>query len=350
MASASEDLRRLRETLAGLVADDVPELLAEARSEARTRVRSVLVEAMAEAMLEQARRQAGTARAVPDPARPPAPRPPAPRPTRPPAPVQPADQSLGYYVYGVLGADVVVPAALPGVDPAHPATALPAGNLAALVSRVPLAEFNEERLREHLADIAWVETMARRHEEVLEAAAAAGTVIPMRLCSIYRDAGGVRAMLEREAEPMQAALRLLEARSEWGVKVFSVGVPDRPDAGRGQAATGSGAAYLEERGRAHRDREAAAVERARAAESIHGRLATLATRALILPLQRPEVSGREGEMLFNGAYLVDDGSLTSFHAAVSALQNEFGSTGIELVATGPWPPYNFVPDAIGVPA
>lgn len=347
MAAGSDDLRRLRESLAALVADDVPELLAEARGEARTRVRAILTEVMAEAMLEQARRHGAAA----EPARAQAASvAPAPSPTRPSAPSRSADGELGYYIYGVLAADAAVPTGLAGVDPAHPATALVAGDLAALVSRVPLAEFNEERLREHLAEIAWVEAMARRHEEVLEAVAAAATVIPMRLCSIYRDAAGVRAMLEREADPMHDALRRLAARSEWGVKVFSVRIPDPPSPDRGQSQPDSGAAYLEQRGQAQRRRESAAQEGARNAESIHTRLAALAARALVIPLQRPEVSGHEGEMLLNGVYLVDDSRLASFHEAVRTLGEEFGPAGVELVATGPWPPYNFVPDAIGVPA
>jgi hypothetical protein len=55
-------------------------------------------------------------------------------------------------------------------------------------------------------------------------------------------------------------------------------------------------------------------------------------------------------MVLNGVYLVDDASLATFHEAIEAAQEEFGPEGIELVATGPWPPYNFVPDAIGIPA
>jgi hypothetical protein len=361
---ASDDLHRLRDALAEFVADDVSGLLAEARSEARTRVRTILAEVMAESMLEQARREAGAGE--------PSPRPPRPRQrtepperahpvrrveaTRPPRPdgsssaTDARDDALGYYVYGVMATDGAVPSELAGVDPAHAAAALAGADLAALVSRVPLAEFNEERLREHLGDIAWVETMARRHEQVLEAAAAHGTVIPMRLCSIYRDAAGVRAMLERESGPMHDALRLLDARSEWGVKLFSVPVPESPAPDAKEHSPGSGAAYLEQRHQAHRRRESAAEKLTGVAESIHARLGALAARALVIPPQRPEVSGHAGEMVLNGVYLIDDAALTSFHETVGALQDEFGAGGVELVATGPWPPYNFVPDAIGVPA
>jgi hypothetical protein len=342
VASESHDLRRLREALAGFVADDVPELLAQARTEAGTRVRGILAEVMAESMLEQAREQATSVAPVASDRHQPQDQP------SPPAPDD--DEALGYYVYGVLGADAVVPPGLPGVEPSHPATRLVVGDLAALVSRVPLAEFNEERLREHLGDIAWVETMARRHEQVLDDAAAAATVIPMRMCSIYRDASGIEAMLDREAAAMHNALQLLDARSEWGVKLFGLPLPEPPAADTKDAPPGRGAAYLEQRRQAHRRRESAAARLSTVAEEIHARLAGLAARALVIPPQRPEVSGHEGEMVLNGVYLVDNASLALFHETVEALQAEFGPEGIELVATGPWPPYNFVPDAIGVPA
>jgi hypothetical protein len=341
VASGSEDVRRLREVLAGLVADDVPELLAEARTEARARVRAVLAEVMAEAMLEQVRRS-GT------------PGPPAP--TRPAAPsrVSPSpagnDDSLGYYVYGVTTSDGAAPPNMGGVDPAHPVSVLMGAGLAALVSRVPLAEFNEERLREHLGDIAWVETIARRHEEVLEAAAAGGTLIPMRLCSIYRDAGGIRAMLTREADPMRAALHLVQGRAEWAVKVFSAPPPPSSAASPDQAQADSGAAYLERRRQAQHHREAADEQQAAACESVHSRLGSLAARAAVIPPQRPEVSGHDGEMLLNGVYLVDDAAVSTFQDEVRVLREEFAPAGVELVVAGPWPAYNFVPDAIGVSA
>jgi hypothetical protein len=326
VASGSEDLQRLREAIGSLVSGDVAEIVTQAREDARARVRVMLAEVMAEEMLEQVRRELGATR----------------------EPEGGSAPGLGYYVYGVTVAAGASAPEIPGVDSAHPVTALPAGDLVALVSRVPLAEFDEERLREHLGDIVWVETIARRHEAVLESAAARTSVIPMRLCTIYREAAGVRAMLERESAAMHDALVLLEGRSEWGVKVFSVPeVPAPPTDPPGPEAE-SGAAYLEQRRQDHRRREAIDEERAAACEAIHGRLSGLAVRARVIPLQRPEVSGHQGEMALNGVYLIDDDVVPEFHDAVAALQSEFGARGVELQSTGPWPAYNFVPDAIGV--
>jgi hypothetical protein len=269
-------------------------------------------------------------------------------PERPPR-IDTRDPGTGFYVYCVSSAaESAVPDGLPGVDPAHLVTSLQGGELAAVVSAVPLSDFDEERLREHLGDMAWVEQVARRHEEVLETVNARRTVIPMRMCTIYRDQAGVQAMLTREAEAMSTALSELEGRSEWGVKVF-VGPrdPERPRADRERDPQITGAAYMQQRQREQRERGEIEGRRRDAAEAIFARLDSMAVRAAIIPPQRPEVSGHPGAMLLNSVYLVSDDDLPAFDGAVGALQDDNADLGLELQITGPWPAYNFVPDAIG---
>jgi hypothetical protein len=48
-------------------------------------------------------------------------------------------------------------------------------------------------------------------------------------------------------------------------------------------------------------------------------------------------------MLFNGAYLVSDRG--PFEQALGSFSREHGELQLEL--TGPWPPYNFVPEELG---
>lgn len=347
-----DDLGRLSDDLAGLVAGDVPELLAEARAEARTRVRAVLVEALAEAMLAQARHSAAPRREPTGPG--PGATAPAdvagPLPT-PPAGPDPDPPRRGHadYVYGVTTAAGDALPQIAGVDPGYPVTLSVAGDLAAIVSAVPLAEFDEERLREHLGDLGWVETVARRHEDALEAVATARTVIPMRMCSIYREPDGVARMLRTEAAVIRDALKLLSGRDEWGVKVFAIGAPEPPDALEVRPPA-TGADYLEGRRAARRQRADAGDALADACAAVHDRLSALAVAAKVIAPQRREVSGHDGDMVLNGVYLVETSSVDTFHAAVAALQDELSPAGAELIVTGPWPAYHFVPDPIGTPS
>jgi hypothetical protein len=242
--------------------------------------------------------------------------------------------------------DQSLPSGLQGIDPDHPVGVVVTGDLVAVVSQVSLSEFDEERLREHLGDMAWVERVARRHEDVLEAVAAGATIIPMRMCTLYRDERGVLTMLERESRVMHAALDDLRGRAEWGVKVFA-GPPPASGTQPDEEPPSSGADYLHRRRREHEERGLEHERLNEALETIFGRLEERAVRAATLPLQRPEMSGHRAEMVLNSVYLVDEADLPEFQGQVAALQDEYAQHGLELGATGPWPAYNFVPDAIG---
>jgi hypothetical protein len=180
---------------------------------------------------------------------------------------------------------------------------------------------------------------------VLDAVRQQTTVIPMRMCTVYRTDGGVREMLRREAEALQEALDHLRGKAEWGVKVFA----DLAPAGEGSPPEGetSGTAYLE-RKRTERDRRERFLELIEQATTrIHERLAAVASDALLIPPQRPEASGHTGEMVQNGVYLVADDEVDRFAEEVRVLQAELAPEGLELEPTGPWPAYNFVPGTIG---
>jgi Gas vesicle synthesis protein GvpL/GvpF len=358
----AEDLRR---RLAERGDDSADRLIAEARAEAVARVRSLLTDAYTDLLLDEVRAALaprGTAPAHPGPtaAEPPAPTAPAPTPEQaaPPAPAE-----LGWYVYCVVDGDhAPAPADLAGVDPRHPVHALEQDGLAAIVSRVPLDEFGEEPLREHLSDMTWLERTARRHEHVQERMTAAGTPIPMRLCSIYRDESGVRSMLVREGPALRDALDRLRGKAEWGVKAFAdlaaaepapavsdpaVSDPAVSDPAVSEPASGQGAAYMQGRIEHRRRREQTGARLDEACDSLHAALCAVADDGVTLSPHRPEMTGRDVPMIFNASYLVADARADAFQSEVDRLRRELAPLGIEVEPTGPWPPYNFVPGTIG---
>jgi hypothetical protein len=259
-----------------------------------------------------------------------------------------SEEDLAWYVYGVVAADeAAVADGLPGIDADHAAIALVEGNVAAVVSRVRLDEFSETTLRTHLADMGWVEVTARAHEHTLELVRRRATVIPMRMCSVYRTEGGVREMLSREQNALSECLTELAGKAEWGVKVFADPRLRRSHSAvvSSDDAPGAGTAYLA-RKREERD-EAERVSQLidEAARQIHDRLRATAADGRVIPLRQAEPGSPE--MILNGVYLVSDGEQAEFHERVLELQTTFGSLGLELQPSGPWPAYNFVPGTIG---
>jgi hypothetical protein len=325
--------------LARWAAARAPDLLARAEAEAVAEIKRALTEAVVVRRIDS----------------PPAsrPKPSVPR-ARPPAPAPPPSGD-GLWAYCVASRESELPAGHPGVHPAGGTRRLERGRLTALVSSVPLAEFGEEALRENLNDLGWLERVARAHEAALEAALSTATIVPLRLCTIYRDERGVQRMLETEASGFEAALDLLAGRQEWGVKllvdrvelerVVRAGNAEVAEMERELASSSGGGAYMMGRRVERQVREAADRALGELAEDVHARLQDWADGAVLNAPQNRDLSGHQGEMILNGAYLVEVEKVDGFRDLVAELHERHRGLGAQLELAGPWPPYNFVPGA-----
>jgi hypothetical protein len=209
--------------------------------------------------------------------------------------------------------------------------------LCAVVCDVDLADFGEEALARNLEDLAWLEEVARAHDEVVRAVAGSATVAPMRLVTICSDDASVRARIEQWYDGLTAALDRVQGRREWSVKAFAAREAQSP--APATTGAGSGAAYLQRKREQAAARRAAGDRSVEAAEAIHQALAATAVANRRLPPQDPRLTGREETMILNGAYLVpvEDGE-----AFVSAVEEIGGRhPGVQIEVGGPWPPYSF---------
>jgi hypothetical protein len=321
--------------LARWAGERAPDLIARAEAEAVAELKAALL------------RAAAGAAPAPAPAEPAAPAAVEPAPADPapaaPAPEPPSGEAR--WAYCVARDDAELRAAGPGVHDGALEWVRGDG-LAVLTSTVPLSEFGEQPLRRNLNDLAWLERTARAHETAITAAFEHATVIPLRLCTIFGSDDGARRMLAERRDELTAALAALAGREEWSVKLLV----DREalaaglrEPGEDPAEPGSGAAYLLLRREERRLREAVGDRAARLAEDVHARLQERAVDARVRPAQNRELSGHEGEMILNGAYLVERDHADGLRALVDELEAHHGPARIEL--SGPLPPYSFVPES-----
>ncbi|WP_234433819.1 GvpL/GvpF family gas vesicle protein [Streptomyces rimosus] len=248
------------------------------------------------------------------------------------------------YTYAVARAGCRPPDGLLGVAGA-PVETVTEGALAALVSRVPAADFDEEALRAHLEDMAWLERTARAHRSVVDTAAAEFCVLPLRLVTVHRDARGVRQVLAQRAEEFLSALVSLDGRMEWGVKAYvedpGTAKPPVPATGsaRQAPADGSGRDFLRRR-LAHRQAQEQSQRRAdELAGAAHEALDKFAERSRLHRPQDPRLSGVSGRNVLNGAYLIPRDQAGAFAGLVGELADR--SPGVRIELTGPWAPYSF---------
>lgn len=243
--------------------------------------------------------------------------------------------STGRYLYAVCrGLPPGALASVRGIDGA-PVELVPHRGLTAAVSTVAMADFGEQALRRHLEDLAWLETTARTHDAVIHAVATQAPTAPLRFATICFDDDAVRARLEQWYQPLSTALDRVEGCGEWSVKVLVP--PPEPVAGRPAGLTG--AEYLRLK-KAQTVRHADAEEQAAAtAMGIHEQLGELSRASRRLPAQDPRLSGHQGTMLLNAAYLVADDDADAFEAALAGVRRDHGDVVVD--GRGPWPPYSF---------
>src|SRR5256885_3273077 len=89
----------------------------------------------------------------------------------------------GWYVYGVVPADAEPRhfEGAAGVEPSAPIGLVAAGDLAAVVSRVSLDEFDEAGLRHNLESAEWLEDKARAHDDGLARLVGGTPLVPPRV-------------------------------------------------------------------------------------------------------------------------------------------------------------------------
>jgi hypothetical protein len=310
----SDELDRL---ITRWAARHAPDLIAQAQTDAlelaRERLRARLVDALLAAA--DARLTTPIERAEPEP---------------------PATSGPLVWVYGIVPAGSV-PELREGVD-GHPVRLHRRGDMTALVSEVPGERFGEQALKARLEDLDALEPLARAHESVLQAALGSGAVVPFRLCTIYSSSERLDAMLDRENASLIGTLKRLDGMHEWGVKAF-LGARAAVAAAEPVA---TGTEYLSRKRERREADEAGREESETLVAAIHARLTEVAAAAVLSRPHDRQLSGRDAEMVLNGAYLVPGDGADGFRAIVEALGRRHEPDGIELELTGPWPPHHFV--------
>ncbi|MFE4370368.1 GvpL/GvpF family gas vesicle protein [Streptomyces sp. NPDC056835] len=250
------------------------------------------------------------------------------------------------YVFAVCGhVDHSTLATLPGLGENSPVRPMPFGSLTAVVQHVEAAHFSEDAWRERLSDHQELERCARAHHDVISAAAMRGPTVPLPLATLYRSDERARQALRQDTERFHNALRRIEGRVEWGVKVYTpttpppTATPPPTGPGRGRPSSGDGRAYLDRKRGIQKRREQHHDEALRTAETVDMAMRTVAaaSRRLRTHAQEPLEPGRT--QVLNAAYLVDEKRIDDVAHTVMGLRR---STGADIEMSGPWVPYSFV--------
>lgn len=259
-------------------------------------------------------------------------------------------EGWGYYLYGVIS-HVQLPASSHVVrrslDDGEPVEILPCGQLDAVVSRVPLAEFSPEKLTGRLEDPVWVKNMVLGHARVIDEIHRERTILPAKFGAVYRTTEDVATALETMHNKLVSMLIRLEACDEFGVRLYvdreviekwvMVNDPESSRLNRELTNASPGRAYLMKRSLAEIVREATSrfID-----DSVYQTYERLLSLALDSRINRPQSAGAQPESeILNVSYLVQRTNTVAF--TEEAQRSAEDRVGLRCEYCGPFPPYNF---------
>ena len=247
------------------------------------------------------------------------------------------------------------PPALAGAPPGLPGTGPPrllalatqetSGGLWAVVADASLPDYGGETIDARLSDLSWVSDRALAHERMVEHFAAAGTVLPMKLFTLFTGDERALARLGEQRDGIERALARIAGRVEWGVRILFHEARARQEAVAAVASAGETAGgrgfLLRKKAQQDGARERTAKARAEAERAF----ADLSALAAAARRREPAATATDGgRLLLDAAFLVPVAEGGAFEAAVERCAGELAASACEVTLTGPWPPYNFVGD------
>jgi hypothetical protein len=208
----------------------------------------------------------------------------------------------------------------------------------------PLGRYDAPAIEGHLRDLEWVSRCALGHEAVIEHAARQGTVIPMKLFTLFHGDERALAHVRQGRRRLGRVLARVTGRQEWGLRLLLDESRARrraaaPAARRGRG--GAGTRFLLRKEAEHGALRRVVAEGRREA----GRWFRTLARGADAARRRAATGDPPGSrLLLDAAFLVRRDAAPRFRATVSDLRRRLAGKGYTAVLTGPWPPYNFVGD------
>jgi hypothetical protein len=224
----------------------------------------------------------------------------------------PPNRNLPYYAYCILRLEADREwNVFPGISD-RPVFPLREGRLAMLVSRVDSAVAGEAQ-------------SLIEHGRVIRRVFEQHTVLPFRFGTVFATEQHARQLLISNRSDLQEALNRLRGKAEMHLKmVFENALGNQPGSGgrRGEGGTPPPEALR------------------LAADRLAGIFQTMGEHVSVRELQN-------GECLVDLAHLIEDSRVASYQRVFQHAADRMKDC--QLLVSGPWPPYHFLPSAVRLP-
>ena len=229
-----------------------------------------------------------------------------------------------------------------GLDGAGKARLLDAGDgYHLLVTTAPLSLYDAAAIDAKLRDIDWVGERASEHEAVVEHASSLGTVVPMKLFTLFSTDERALEHVRKMKKSLDRVVDRIAGCEEWGLRILF----DEARAARAAAEearsrkVASGKDFLLRKKALDDERRTTGARAAERVDELYDRLAKTVKSA-----QRRAAPNRElqGRVLLDAVFLVPQPAVEKVKATVAATAEKLAAEGFDVTLSGPWPAYSFI--------
>jgi len=230
---------------------------------------------------------------------------------------------------------------LPGAD--RPRSLDAGRGLWLVAADAPLNQYGAAAIERGLRTLDWVSACAVAHEAVVEECAKSGTVVPMKLFTLFASDERARAHIGRLRPKLERVLQRIQGCREWGLRVHldpqrALAIAQRK-ARRAAGPVSSGRSFLlRKKTEQEAKKNLGGLARAQAGALYE----QLARKARAARRRLPPAGPIGARLLLDAVFLVPEPRRDRFRAAADGAAERLEAQGYRVTLTGPWPPYHFV--------
>ncbi len=260
--------------------------------------------------------------------------------------------SEAYYLFCFTRTDLVDGGALGhGLTEGQPLIKISVGDLAAIVSMVPLEDYAGPGAEERLNNVEWIAPRALRHGQVIQEITELAPALPTSFGALFSSRQRVISLVESNYEAIAGFLEMIKDKEEWAIKAYldrkklkNALFQQRVEKVAPKLSELSpGIRYFKEKQiQAEVEKEIASWVNERIYRLVQ-ELTTISTQVLARKNTKLAFDENENELVSNWAILTEKADFEKMAELISKINMDPALDGLELKLSGPWPPYTFAP-------
>lgn len=216
-----------------------------------------------------------------------------------------------------------------------------------LVTSAPLSLYGGAVIDAQLRDLDWVMERANEHEEVVEYATRFGTVVPMKLFTLFGNDERALMHVRKRKKTLDRAVERIAGCEEWALRVLfdparaarTTSVSARSTRRDKTAPENAGTSFLLAKKAAGDERRSARARGGAVVEELYEQLGRIVRSARARESPTRDLAD---QVVLDAAFLVPHALVDELRALVDEAARSIVDDGFDVSLSGPWPAYSFI--------